>query len=1306
MNYSRWSRLSALILVLFSLNFRETSFASTAQPQKTSAQRVIANPVASIINQEKADEELAAFLELHPSGRVNVMIEVEGNPAVFAGQDTSGTYVTADGFTRMAQQAQNIKTQADLTAKLQAMGATLLGATQLVFNGMVIEVDASQIEAVRGLVGVRAVFPDVAFETDNVTTVQYIGSAQFWQNAGGQTGQGIRIGIIDTGIDYRQRNFGGNGNYAGNDPTTLADGGFPSAKVVGGTDFAGDVFPNLVPDPDPMECPLTSGGTGHGTHVAGTAAGFGVTSAGTYAGAYNTTISGNSFLVGPGVAPNAQLYALKVGWCGSFVSNIATTQALEWAVTNGLQVVNLSLGSSYGVAADMTTMAADAASAAGVIVVAAAGNSGDTFYITDSPGVSSRAISVGGSREVEAVDLLTPITATYGASPAAFGPHLNNIGPRTAQLIYTTPGIGCPAITNAPPAGTPWIALIDRGGAGCGFTNKVINAQTAGAIGVIIVDNAAGIPGRMGGTSTTITIPALIVDDAEGAILRTQAQTGTATVTIRGTSGGETIFDNSSHGPAIGMNGAIILKPDLVAPGVNVSSSRAYGVTPLTVANQALTLSGSSMSAPHITGVMALLRQRYPGFSVAQLKAMVMNTATHDIFTGFGGTGNRYPPSRVGAGRVDLLNIVASFGNETIAFNSLNPEQVSVSFGVVEVVGATTLSRSITLQNFSNNARSYTVSFDTLADLNGVTLSVSAPNVTVPAGGTASVTVTLTANAAAMTQANSRHSTVAATQAGDTRNFVAEESGYVRFVPIQVPGPTLRVPVYSAPRPSAGMLAANNPLVIGNLNTGTIPLQLTGTGVNTGATYPTDVISLVAPFELMQQSPDEPDAQAYENHADIQYVGITSDFQATGSVNTANLYFAISTWGEWSTLAGGSYLNGVFANNTPTGNPFRFQGTAGEVSFEVQIDTNNDNVADFALITWDLGDYQRTVNATTDVPSDVFIAVLVNLNSGAINGINEGYVNVLGASNRTTYPFNTNVLILPVRAADLGLTNANAVVHYRVAGYSIPTGRVSEPAGYIDFAPATGFAQYNVAAPVYSFTDANAISSGPLANSLTYEDLPGQTIPVDFNVTGLAEPLPCILLIHHQNVRGSRPEVVCVSRTTPTSQPTNDLVISKVGSLETGGLGLPGETLTWVITLTNVTSQTFTNLTITDPISPDLRIVNATTATGTPSVDGQTVIFSIPTLGPGQTIQMQIVTTVVTSPAGGVFVNDATVTTTGISHTAHAEVLAATGLPATGYPPVEQNPPLSWGLWVLLVGIAAAALISLTMALGVGRKMR
>src|SRR5207237_5894449 len=138
------------------------------------------------------------------------------------------------------------------------------------------------------------------YKVDNVHGVPYIGGPLAWGDYG-YTGAGVKIGIIDTGIDYYHANFGGSGDpadFAGADGTTLADGGFPTAKVAGGYDFAGDGYdatgasgsPIPSPDPDPLDCVGTSPNVGHGSHVAGTAAGEGVLSDGaTVTGPDNTT---------------------------------------------------------------------------------------------------------------------------------------------------------------------------------------------------------------------------------------------------------------------------------------------------------------------------------------------------------------------------------------------------------------------------------------------------------------------------------------------------------------------------------------------------------------------------------------------------------------------------------------------------------------------------------------------------------------------------------------------------------------------------------------------------------------------------------------------------------------------------------------------------------------------------------------------------------------------------------------------------------------------------------------------------------
>ena len=141
------------------------------------------------------------------------------------------------------------------------------------------------------------------------------------------------------------------------------------------------------PDPNPLDC------NGHGSHVAGTAAGSGVTAAGaTYNGPYNaTTITGNSWRIGPGVAPKADIYGIRVFGCEG--STDVTVDAIEWAVDNDMDVINMSLGSSFGTKDDPSAVASTNAAKAGVIVVTSAGNSGPSQYITGSPGTAEGAIA-------------------------------------------------------------------------------------------------------------------------------------------------------------------------------------------------------------------------------------------------------------------------------------------------------------------------------------------------------------------------------------------------------------------------------------------------------------------------------------------------------------------------------------------------------------------------------------------------------------------------------------------------------------------------------------------------------------------------------------------------------------------------------------------------------------------------------------------------------------------------------------------------------------------------------------------------
>ena len=216
-----------------------------------------------------------------------------------------------------------------------------------------------------------AVHPLQLMEPSNVHAIPLIGAPQVWDGLAGLHGEGIKIGVIDTGIDYTHADFGGPGTAAAYQAALAQDTADPTLTTVcmtagadpvrraGGAEGQGRRRPRRRRLQRRSEQLLVQPGAaarreparlrdGHGSHVAGTAAGFGVTAAGkTYTGAYNaSTVSGNSWNVGPGVAPKADLYAIKVFGCQG--STDATIDGIEWAVTHGMDVINLSLGSPFG----------------------------------------------------------------------------------------------------------------------------------------------------------------------------------------------------------------------------------------------------------------------------------------------------------------------------------------------------------------------------------------------------------------------------------------------------------------------------------------------------------------------------------------------------------------------------------------------------------------------------------------------------------------------------------------------------------------------------------------------------------------------------------------------------------------------------------------------------------------------------------------------------------------------------------------------------------------------------------------------
>jgi subtilisin family serine protease len=1056
----------------------------------------------------------AAQMVSDAAGSLSVFVQLEGEPAINAyaravnaalevAPETPEAAARAIGVGAGRSRANALRTQhAAVLPALSKAGARILFEAHRAINGFAVRVEARQLPALRALPGVKGVHVMVPKEHSNSTSVPFLGiPASVWDSGtgAGVTGAGIRIGVIDTGIDYQHANFGGTGllaDYQANDRTSIAEVGaaaFPTAKVVGGWDFAGDAYTagNLpVPDPDPMDC------NGHGSHVAGSAAGFGVTGAGaTFTGPYDgsaTFDSLSSLRIGPGTAPEAQLYALRVFGCTG--STDLTTAAIEWAMdpnddddfSDHLDVINMSLGSSFGSLFDDSAEASNNAAAAGVIVVASAGNSGDVYFVTGAPGGAAGAISVAASADL--IPLLTansgPLSGNqYGTASASFGAAISPAG-FTGDLVLAAPADGCAALTNgAAVAGK--IAVIDRGT--CSFVIKVKNAQDAGAIGAIIANTAAGVFGGLGGSDPTITIPSAMVSYADGNAIKANLPFN---ATVAQTNAGNTLASFSSRGPRRAWS----LKPDVAAPGSSITSTQTGIVcktgTPNCTAptaaafdafvgilpnNASLTISGTSMAAPHVAGMMATLKQLHPTWKTRELRALLISTSSGDIFTGLNGTGAQYGPGRVGGGLVTMAGaatseVVMGDGDDYLP---MSWERNTESMGT-EIGKAYSSNRNLTVLNKGTSSHSYTASYVPVVDEPGI--DVSFPNGTsVNLGPKKKINLRVNVSSSGPDSLEvARDSSVSGSQTSFIfgslpRTWLEEEAGYIVLTPTSEGDPTLRLPFHVAPRPVANVLAKKmaSPLALGGTDfLGSSPL--------TGFPFS---LPLVSVFEWQADSPNEdlgtgdPQIERLLDSADIRSVGVSSDLVTGG----AEVYFGISTWGNWS--------------------------TPNEVEFRVYIDADRDGNADYFLFS---ANSVRSLNITFGDTSytDSFLTHLCST-TGPSCSVGEDFLNGVSPDVISMGVFNSNVMVLPLWADDAGVAGR---FNYWVEGYN-------REGGLVDTVGSAGSPlTYD---PFNQGVDFHTASS--LTGPSLFFAFSGEEVPHAFNAANFAanNSLGALLLHHH-----------------------------------------------------------------------------------------------------------------------------------------------------------------------------------------------
>lgn len=474
------------------------------------------------------------------------------------------------------------------------------------------------------------------------------------------TGKGVKIGIIDTGIDYTHPDL--QANY---------HGGFDLVDY----------------DEDPMETTVDQGEpTIHGTHVAG-------------------IIAANGKM--KGMAPDAALYSYRALGPGGAGTSIQVIAALEKAVNDGMDIVNMSLGNTVNGPDWPTSMAVNRAVKKGLSIVIANGNAGPEDWTVGSPATATNAIAVGASTpQVQTAAIydrfakkefpLTPIAGAASWNLQRDYP-LIDVG-KAEQDIDNMRGK---------------IALIERGT--LTFTEKVEKAAAAGAEAVLIYNNEDGA--FQASLETESAIPAATISKQAGEWLKQQVHKQSYWVETIYHQSQDQITAFSSRGP-VTANWAI--KPEIVAPGAEIWSTVPNG--------QYQALQGTSMAAPHIAGALALVKEAHPDWTPAQLKGAILTQAVP-----LQDEGQLYQPIEQGMGRIALAEAI---NTKTILHQSL------LTFGKI-TSGKQRVTAKLNIENLDDQPNVF--HFDIPKQEQGLRWYLPQA-ITVPPKETVSVTIKLDVN--------------------------------------------------------------------------------------------------------------------------------------------------------------------------------------------------------------------------------------------------------------------------------------------------------------------------------------------------------------------------------------------------------------------------------------------------------------------------------------------------------------------------------------------------------------------------------
>lgn len=810
----------------------------------------------------------------------------------------------------------------------------VLAQTRNLISGVVVQGNVEALASLRNNSSVVDILPIYDYEANVTESAKYMNGAALVE-AGVASGKGIRVAVLDTGVDYTHAAMGGEGTeeaYAAATADVADTPAWPQGSVIGGYDFINN-------DPDPIDF-----GTNHGTHVS------------------------HSVL---GLAPEAELYVYSV------CSNVSCPGAAQFAaleaamdpngdgdISDRVDVINMSLGGDFGTTRGGAVQEMlDNAANLGVISAVSAGNDGPTPFIVGGPSTTKSVMSVGAM--THPTTEATNVEASFNGgdiimAPAGFNPtNVFSFTSEETSLVYPDENQnGCSAFADGTDF-TGKVVIIDRGA--CNFTAKVINAQDKGAVFVLIANHTegAGAPG-LGGSDDAVMIPSAGISYEDGMAMKEALKGSTApsySFVSESIVQPGAIASFTSRGPS--SDG--YLKPEITAPGVNIDTAHpglGDGLTPI---------SGTSFSSPMTAGAMALLREALPNRNALEIKATLMNSANLDVTMEARSVNEDAalaPISYIGAGLVD----VEKASNLPVAAWDKDTNQAALAFGLMNLSETTKTTKTITIKNFSSNQKTYTISVDERFknDTESGALDFAHPGfVRVPAGGSIDIDVSVTVDPSKL----HKWSLTAAEleSAGGTENLTdVEYDGAIVFTD---GNDNFHVVYHLLPKASASIEASQT----------VVEDKVVRTVTNNGVT---DLETFTVPLTVEDAVGDSSylDLQA----ASVEVLSVPSDFCTSGylmfntftmtkgmlSLNTGGFYADIDVDSDGAfDYSMQAFAHNVFSDSNPAGRTITFTSAWGTFSGAIDSTyfTSGNNFATLSTCIESIGlsaDDLGTSNAT------------------------------------------------------------------------------------------------------------------------------------------------------------------------------------------------------------------------------------------------------------------------------------------------------------------------------------------------------